>query len=114
MKNKASDFPSVLPEHYHIVSGTNMVDVSPEVSNILEDMRNVYIEAPECIEAYNQAQKVIQEVAKLKELVKPYSCDIFGRRGVLEVLEYADEVKLSIGAMLECHPNGIWCRGLGK
>ena len=114
LKNKANDFPSVLPEHYHIVSGTNMVDASPEVSNILEDMRNVYIEAPECIEAYNQAQKVIQEVAKLKELVKPYSCDVFGKRGVLEVLEYADEVKISIGAMCECHPNGIWCRGLGK
>lgn len=114
LKNKASDFPSVLPEHYHIVSGTNMVDVSPEVSNILEDMRNVYIEAPECIEAYNQAQKVIQEVAKLKELVKPYSCDVFGKRGVLEVLEYADEVEIAIGAMRECHQNGVWSRGLGK
>lgn len=114
LKSKASDFSSVLPEHYYIVNGTNVVDVYPEAFNILEDMRNVYVEAPECIEAYNQAQKVIQEVAKLKELVKPYSCDVFGRRGVLEVLEYADEVKISIGAMCECHPNGIWCRGLGK
>lgn len=114
LKRKSIDFSCVLPEYYCIVHDTNLVDVLPEAFNAIDEQSKIYIEDPECIEAYNQAQKVIKEIEKLKELVKPYSCDVFGRRGVLNVFENADEVEISIGAIRECHSNGVWCRGLGK
>lgn len=113
IKKATEEIRYIPAELFYIDYNKSKILAKKEAYDFAESRADIYIDKPEQKEMYHLAKKVLDDIEKIEKIAQKYAMSAFGSRGVFDNYTDTGALFISIGALVECLPDGVWARAKG-